>query len=188
MGNRGIVIRFEQQPSDELTSHLAGLAKTLRELDGVVDAAPGHQTVLVEGPLRRMKEIPKELSRVFSEMKPYQGQVRDVPIDYVGEDLAWVCKHSSLSKSQFIEIHSGRTYQVRLIGSPGFIYLSEVDARIEAPRLEVPRQQVLEGAVGIGGRQTGIYGRTRPGGWRLVGSVTEIPEVTPGDRIRFLPQ
>jgi inhibitor of KinA len=63
-----------------------------------------------------------------------------------------------------------------------------VDERINAPRLDVPREKVAQGSVGIGGKQTGIYGRSRPGGWRLIGAVTVIPDIMPGDRIRFVSQ
>jgi inhibitor of KinA len=188
MGDRGLVIRFEEPPSNELTSHLAGLAKALRGLEGVIDAAPGHQTVLVEGPFSRLKEIPDDFSDLVSDISPYEGPVAQVPITYDGEDLEWLCNHTSLTPSQFIAVHSAPTYQVRLIGSPGFIYLSQVDERIKAPRLEIPRKNVPQGAVGIGGSQTGIYGRARPGGWRLIGSVTQIPEAQPGDQIQFIPK
>lgn len=188
MGDRGLVIRFDEQPSNELTSHLAGLAKLLRGLDGVIDAAPGHQTILVEGQVSRLKEIPGHLAALVTEVSPYEGPVVQVLITYDGDDLEWVCNHTSLAPAQFIAIHSARPYQVRLIGSPGFIYLSQVDERIKVPRLDIPRKSVPEGAVGIGGSQTGIYGRARPGGWRIIGEVTEIPEVGPGDQIQFIPK
>ena len=186
MGDRGLVIRFDEQPSKELTSHLTGLAKLLRGLDGVIDAAPGHQTVLIEGSVGLLKEIPDQLATLVNDVSPYEGRSVEVFITYDGEDLEWVCNHSAVAPAQFISIHAGRPYQVRLIGSPGFIYLSQVDERIKAPRLDTPRKNVHEGAVGIGGSQTGIYGRARPGGWRIIGSVAEIPDVLPGDQIQFI--
>jgi inhibitor of KinA len=86
---------------------------------------------------------------------------------------------------------------VYLIGfTPGFAYLGSVPAQIAAPRLETPRTRVPAGSVGIAGRQTGIYPRETPGGWRLIGRTNvrlfdpnaDPPALLrPGDRVRFVP-
>jgi KipI family sensor histidine kinase inhibitor len=78
--------------------------------------------------------------------------------------------------------------------APGFPYLGIVDEKIAAPRLETPRSRVPAGSVGIAGRQTGIYPRASPGGWRLIGR-TDVKMFDPmqepptllraGDRVRF---
>ena len=79
---------------------------------------------------------------------------------------------------------------------PGFPYLGGMDERIEAPRLDSPRTSIPAGAVGIGGKQTGIYPLASPGGWRLIGRTpeklydVEREEPIPyraGDYIRFYP-
>ena len=79
---------------------------------------------------------------------------------------------------------------------PGFPYLGGMDERIATPRLESPRTSIPVGAVGIGGKQTGIYPLASPGGWRLIGR-TPIKPYDPerqepilykaGDYIRFCP-
>jgi len=40
--------------------------------------------------------------------------------------------------------------------------------RLFTPRLKTPRLDIFEGAVGIGGEQTGIYPIASPGGWKLI--------------------
>ena len=69
-----------------------------------------------------------------------------------------------------------------------------MDKRIEAPRLDTPRTVIPAGAVGIGGKQTGIYPLASPGGWRLIGrtpvKVYDPERAEPivykaGDYIRF---
>jgi KipI family sensor histidine kinase inhibitor len=79
---------------------------------------------------------------------------------------------------------------------PGFRYWGGMDPRIECPRLESPRTSIPAGAVGIGGKQTGIYPISSPGGWRLIGrtpvKVYETCREEPilyraGDYIRFYP-
>lgn len=187
LGDRGVVVEFDAEPSSELTALLAGLAEAARSMHGVIDAAPGHRTCLVETAPRDQAATIVRLRDLAVTAKPIVGNLHTVSINYDGPDLEWVCEHAGLSLEELIRLHSDRTYDVRLIGSPGFIYLSEVAPGIAAPRLETPRGLVPEGSVGIGGRQTGIYGRSRPGGWRLIGHVASVPEVRPGDRIRFEP-
>jgi KipI family sensor histidine kinase inhibitor len=47
--------------------------------------------------------------------------------------------------------------------------MGSVSLKIQSPRLASPRTKVPAGAVGIGGRQTGIYAVESPGGWQLIG-------------------
>lgn len=187
MGDRGLLIRFEGDPSRELTAYLVGVAEKIAAHAGVIDAAPGHRTVLVEGSSESLMEVASKVENMGSTITPYQGKLHEVPVRYDGPDLSWICKHLEVETEEIISLHSRFAYDVRLIGSPGFIYLSEVDARISLPRLDEPRISVPAGAVGIGGRQTGVYGKSRPGGWRLVGTASYIPDVVPGDKVLFKP-
>jgi inhibitor of KinA len=55
---------------------------------------------------------------------------------------------------------------------------------------------VQKGAVGIGENQTGIYPKTSPGGWQIIGN-SPVPlfdknsiipcEISSGDKIKFFP-
>jgi len=184
-GDRGVVIDFDAEPSADLTATMAGLAEAARSIDGVIDATPGHQTLLVETAPGAQEAIIARLGKVAVKVRPIVGILHTVSITYDGPDLEWVCEHAGVPLEELIHLHSDRTYDVRLIGSPGFIYLSEVAPEIAVPRLDTPRGLVPEGSVGIGGRQTGIYGRSRPGGWRIIGQAAQVPEVRPGDQLRF---
>lgn len=187
LGDRGVVVRFAARPSQALTGLLAALCTSAREIEGVIDAAPGHRTILVEVDPRRIQEVAMRIPLLIPLVRPIKGRLYKVPIRYDGEDLDWVCHSVKLTRAELEVVHSSKTYDVRMIGSPGFIYLSTVAPKIAVPRREEPRMLVPAGAVGIGGRQTGIYGRARPGGWRIIGTVTGVPKVSPGDRVRFAP-
>ena len=128
------------------------------------------------------------------------GREIEIPVVYGGEqgpDLADVASRSSMREAELIAEHADRPYHVFMLGFvPGFPYLGPVSDRIDAPRRATPRLRVPAGAVGIAGRQTGIYPRTSPGGWALVGRTnvrlfdpgrTAAALVQPGDRVRFVP-
>lgn len=108
-----------------------------------------------------------------------------------------VCEHSHLTRQEVIERHSGRDYLIYMLGFlPGFAYLGGMDESLATPRLDSPRSEIFEGAVGIGGEQTGIYPVASPGGWQLIGKTPlkvydkerENPILySAGDYIRFVP-
>ena len=108
-----------------------------------------------------------------------------------------VCSLTGLSSDEVIKIHTSTDYLIYMLGFlPGFPYLGGMDKSIECPRLDTPRTLIPEGAVGIGGKQTGIYPLASPGGWRLIGR-TPVKVYDPsrsepilykaGDYIRFRP-
>lgn len=187
-GDRSFLVRFSAEPSADLTAVLAALARAAAGLEGVLDACPGLTTVLVEAQSDRRNAVEAAIPDLMAEVEPAEGTLHEIEVTYDGEDLGWVCSHLGLEPEALISLHSQPVYDVRLLGSPGFVYLSDVPAEIAVPRLSEPRQMVPAGSVGIGGRQAGIYGRGRPGGWRILGRTDEVPMIVPGDRVRFVPR
>jgi len=124
----------------------------------------------------------------------------EVPVIYGGEDgldLETVARINQLTPEEVITLHSQVVYTVAMMGfTPGFVYLSGMDARLATPRLASPRTKVQPGSVGIAGSQTGIYSITSPGGWQIIGRTPlvlfdpkrEKPFLfSPGDHVRFVP-
>jgi KipI family sensor histidine kinase inhibitor len=113
----------------------------------------------------------------------------------MGPDFAWVCEALGVSPDAFIEMHTGRTHTVEMIGfTPGFAYVSGLPEHVKIPRLSDPRPRVAPGSVGISAAYTGIYALAGPGGWPLVGRVSnplfdpnsDAPFLLqPGQRIKF---
>ena len=56
---------------------------------------------------------------------------------------------------------------------PGFAYVEGVDSTLKAERLSTPRQRLDAGSVGILSGQLGLYGLAGPGGWPVIGRLTE---------------
>ncbi len=128
-----------------------------------------------------------------------EGRLIRVGVRYGGEngpDLAAVAAHAGMPISEVIERHVAVEYRVAMIGfAPGFPYLLGLDPALAMPRLQTPRTRVAAGSVGIGNDQTGIYPRSSPGGWRIIGCTTQSlfdPQRDPpsllaaGDRVRFV--
>ena len=123
-----------------------------------------------------------------------------IPVCYdfrFGLDLLEISNGNGLSVENIIEIHTNTIYLIYSMGFlPGFVYLGGLDERLHIPRKPIPRLEVVKGAVGIGGEQTGVYPCPSPGGWQIIGN-TPIPffEVAkdipcfskPGDKIQFVP-
>lgn len=127
------------------------------------------------------------------------GRLVDVPVRYggaAGPDLPEVAAWAGLSADAVVARHAERVYRVYMLGFlPGFAYLGHVDETIAMPRRASPRLRVPAGAVGIAGRQTGVYPLESPGGWHLIGRTTTAffdpwrsPNtlVAPGDEVRFV--
>ncbi|NHF60126.1 5-oxoprolinase subunit PxpB [Flavobacteriaceae bacterium TP-CH-4] len=115
-------------------------------------------------------------------------------IDF-GIDLEDVSQRLGMSIPELIDLHTKNTYTVFGIGFlPGFMYLGGLTSALEIPRKATPRLKVVKGAVGLAGRQTGIYPQESPGGWNIIGNCA-IPIfdakknppclVKVGDKIQF---
>lgn len=93
-----------------------------------------------------------------------------VPVTYDGADLAEVARLTGLDEAEVVRAHTGSTWRVGFIGfAPGFAYLVGGDPRLHVPRRDTPRSRVPAGSVGLAGEFGGIYPRSSPGGWQLIG-------------------
>ncbi|WP_329576596.1 MULTISPECIES: 5-oxoprolinase subunit B family protein [unclassified Streptomyces] len=118
-----------------------------------------------------------------------------VPVRYDGPDLADVTELTGLTVREVIERHTAPLYTVAFAGfAPGFGYLTGTDPVLHLPRRSEPRTAVPSGSVAVAGGFTGVYPRSSPGGWQLLGS-TDAPLweedrtppalLVPGRNVRF---
>lgn len=110
-------------------------------------------------------------------MSADRGQSRQVEIEvvYDGPDLADVARHTGLTAQEVIEAHTGTPWRVGFTGfAPGFGYLVGGDPRLRVPRLATPRKSVPAGSVALAGDYSGIYPRSSPGGWQLIGRTSAV--------------
>jgi KipI family sensor histidine kinase inhibitor len=119
-----------------------------------------------------------------------------IKVDYSGPDLDRVASHLGCTAGEVVALHSGQLWTVGFCGfAPGFGYLYGEHDRLRVPRLESPRTNVPTGAVGLADRWSGIYPRSGPGGWQLIGHTEatlwdldhDPPALLqPGSRVRFV--
>jgi KipI family sensor histidine kinase inhibitor len=167
---------------------------------GVVDSVPAARTLLVEfDPARTTSDrLERDLATAYVQVaQDRPGELIRIGVTYDGADLGDVADAAGLTVAQVIERHVAPTYTVAFCGfAPGFAYLTGLDPKLHAPRLERPRTSVPAGSVGVAGEFTGIYPRSSPGGWRLLGrtdaalwDVERDPPalLQPGAAVRFEP-
>ena len=167
------------------------------------EIVPSYNSLLVTN---RNEQIDFEgmSRRIFK----WYGEARDfhhpdrflwrLPVSYdreFGLDLEEVAGKLNKSIPEIIALHTAPTYTVYGIGFlPGFMYLGGLEKELELPRKETPRMKVTKGAVGIAGKQAGIYPQESPGGWNIIGNCS-VPIfdatkkdpcfVNVGDKIQF---
>lgn len=147
------------------------------------------------------EKISKDINVGYSQLKESEKPDRylwRLPVSYdleFGLDLDEVAKKLNKTIAEIIAMHTGTTYTVYGIGFlPGFMYLGGLLKDLEVPRKATPRLKVVKGAVGIAGKQAGIYPQESPGGWNIIGNCSvpifdaskENPcFVNVGDKIEF---
>ena len=143
---------------------------------GVVDLVLGARTVLAVG--RTAADLPSlraALAAALDAPTPEGDSVTedDVTLDvvYDGPDLAAVATLLGWTPQQVIDAHTGTPWRVAFAGfAPGFAYLTGGDPRLAVPRRPAPRTSVPAGSVGLAGAYSGVYPRSSPGGWQLLGT------------------
>lgn len=172
-------------------------ARAAGRLGEVVELVPAARTVLVAvRPGTGLDAVRAGIAALRpEEAAPAPGRRVVIPVVYDGADLDLVARTAGLPSEEVVALHTGATYTVAFCGfAPGFGYLTGLPEPLRQPRLDTPRARILTGSVGLAGEYTGVYPRTSPGGWRLLGHTEEVlfdPRrdppalLAPGDEVRF---
>lgn len=167
-------------------------------IDGIREIVPGARTLLISfSPTVITEEALMQAiaARAGNTRQAATGALVEIPVRYDGEDLAEVAGMLQISADEVVRLHSEGEYVVAFTGfTPGFGYLAGGNPRLAVPRRKSPRVKVPAGAVGLAGEFSGVYPKTSPGGWQLIGTTplamfdidrTPASLLQPGNRVRF---
>jgi KipI family sensor histidine kinase inhibitor len=203
-GDSALLLELDEVINVSVNAQVIAIAAAMRRagLPGIRDVVSTYRSVAVHfdplsidvekvrATLMRSADAPPAIS---------EGKTVVIPVQYGGEmgpDLGEVAAFAGVGPDEVVARHTAARYRVFMLGFlPGFAYMGTVDESIAMPRHATPRLKAPAGSVGIAGRQTGVYPRDSPGGWRLIGRTPvalfnphRVPAalVAPGDTVRFV--
>jgi inhibitor of KinA len=189
LSEHAITIEFGSEISEYLLQQITGFDRLVHhyQFTGFTTTVPAYTTLSVFfDPLQVISSgLPgddcfEKISNYLNQLKGKQeisttsaGNLITIPVCYnneFGPDLTEVATLHHLTHEEVIRLHSAAVYKVYMIGFvPGFAYLGGMTDKLTTPRKSTPRKAIPAGAVGIAGRQTGVYPLETPGGWQLIG-------------------
>ncbi|MFO7721504.1 MAG: 5-oxoprolinase subunit PxpB [Gillisia sp.] len=205
MGERAILIEFKPEINEKLLEKMLFQKKMIEEhyIELKVEVINTYSSLLVyyifdiEDIYSEVLTV-KRLLETPNIAKNFNAQLHYIPVCYdldFGLDLEFLASQKNCSVTEIISLHTLPVYTVYFIGFlPGFLYLGGLDKKLQISRKEQPRMKVEKGAVGIGENQTGIYPKSSPGGWQIIGKSpveffdrnSEPPcEIVAGDKVKF---
>ena len=161
-----------------------------------VDVVPAARTVLVDGLSGLSVDDVVAAAGRAAARDADEGALVEVPTTYDGDDLDVVARHGGMTRDEVVATHTGTDFVVAFCGfAPGFAYLAGLPGDLAVPRLDSPRPRVPAGSVAVAGEYTGVYPRSSPGGWLLLGRTDLVlwdtdadppALLVPGTRVRFV--
>lgn len=198
VGEHGLLIELDS--AEQVEALHAELLR--RAADGTLppvgEMVPAARTVLLDG-----LADPRGLAAALAtwDVPPLAAADRPtvtIPVRYDGPDFADVAALWDVTPDEVVRLHSGTAFHVAFCGfAPGFGYLTGLPRQLHVPRRATPRTRVPVGAVALAGPYTGVYPRSSPGGWQLIGTTDTVlwdparepaALLAPGTRVRFVPQ
>jgi KipI family sensor histidine kinase inhibitor len=168
-GDTGLLVEVDGLPE------VLALADAVRAAPpaGVVDVVPAARTVLLcVEPGTDLTEVRRAVLDLEVEpgAAPPDGERVEIEVVYDGPDLDEVGELTGLGSDGVVAAHTGTPWRSAFGGfAPGFAYLVGGDRRLEVARRRESRTSVPAGAVGLAGEFSGVYPRSSPGGWQLIG-------------------
>lgn len=204
-GDSALVIELGETVDRAINAQILALAAKVEAagLAGVVETVPTFRSLMVHyDPLRtsnadlRLAIQPMLSGLDHAAAEP--GRLWVLPTCYApdfGLDLADVAGRTSLSVPQVVELFSGTTFHLYMLGFlPGHPYLGDTPRELVLPRRDSPRVRVPAGSIATAIGLAVIYPLETPGGWHILGRTPvrvydrrRDPAVFygPNDRLRF---
>ena len=203
-GDSAVTVEFSRNIDDAANRRVLALDRTLTEepVGGVTETVPTYRSLLVHyDPLQiGFDTLSEKLAALAERPVPPATNTKRwrIPVAYGGEhgvDLEDVAKTLKSTPDDIVARHVAGDYRVAMIGfTPGWSYLSGLQASLQMPRRQNPRLLTPAGTISIGGVQTAVQCLAGPSGWHLLGRTAvrtyqlhREPTflLEPGDRVTF---
>lgn len=185
LGDSALTIDFGNIINEDINEKVLKLFYHLKNLadQSITDIVPAYSSLTIYYDVASFATAEKTafenvadiLEQFFSKTSMVPEIIKtyfEIPVCYSKKyalDIDYIAAKNELSVEEIIYMHTSKTYKVYMLGFlPGFTYMGEVDGRIEIERKPTPIK-LFAGAVGIAGKQTGIYPLESPGGWQIIG-------------------
>jgi inhibitor of KinA len=188
LGDSALTLDFGNSITESINKEVHSIFHSLQQqpINGMIEVVPAYSSLTLHYDIIALRNsIPGNIT-VYDWVKEKLenfistsisnntniGQKIRIPVCYqeeFGHDMNLVAEKTGLSKEEIIQLHTGKSYRVFMLGFlPGFPYMGKTDKKIFVPRKNEP-EMVMAGSVGLAGRQTGIYPMNSPGGWNVIG-------------------
>lgn len=178
-GDSAITVEFSRNIDDAANRRVLALDRVMaaEPVVGVTETVPTYRSLLVHyDPMQiGFEDLGAKLLAFAQRPVPAAVKTRRwrIPVVYGGAhgiDLEDVAKTLSTTPDDIVARHVAGDYRVAMIGfTPGWSYLSGLDASLQMPRRQNPRLLTPAGTISIGGVQTGVQCLAGPSGWHLLG-------------------
>lgn len=203
-GNKALLIEWPRMVNEAILNDILKFKNAILQEIDAFELIPAYNslTLISKAPID-FKSLTSRLKKVYKQnytFEKIQKKLWHIPVCYdldFGIDLEAFSLEKKLNIEEIINFHSEPLYTIYCIGFlPGFMYLGGLNKTLHHPRRGMPRLQIPQGSVGIGGEQTGVYPQESPGGWNIIGNSpvkvfnpnNENPcGVSVGDKIKFYP-
>ena len=206
-GEQAILIEWAQYIDDQILEDLLRFKERIQKerthFIAVFIIGNHSLTLKYKTPILNYATEVETLKSIYKKDAASKKKLRflwEIPVCYdlkFGIDLEEMALKSKVSIDEIRSRHAAKTYTVFFLGFlPGFLYLGGLHSDLYFDRKPTPRLKVPKGAVAIGGKQTGVYPCSSPGGWNLIGKTPihffDVSQQQPcfataGDQIKFIP-
>jgi inhibitor of KinA len=180
VGDAAVLVSLGETIDDSTSARVWSLYAALdNELRAsVLDIVPAFASILIrfDPSVARLATIMACTRGVLENApatQPSVGRTVRVNVCFDAEyalDLADIARSAGMREVEVISEFCRPTYRVAFLGfTAGFPYLIGLPQALQVPRLQTPRVRVPAGSVALAAGQCGIYPRSSPGGWRILG-------------------
>lgn len=203
-GDGAITVEFARSIDEAANARVLALDRLVAQaaIPAIRETVPTYRSLLVhyDPEASDFATLGEQLLALAANAAPATATARHwkIPVAYGGEhgiDLEDVARTLSTTPDDIVARHAGGAYRVAMIGfTPGWSYLSGLQADLQIPRRQDPRLLTPPGTISIGGIQTGIQCLAGPSGWHLLGRTPvrtfqlnrdPVFLLEPGDAITF---